>query len=85
MTLMALLSYFSLTPGQLNAQSRGTVLYNTNTFVMYPTNMFISNVLAGANITITVGVDGRITIASSGGGGGSTALLLEDSTALLLE
>ena len=85
MILMAFLSYFCLTPVQLDAQSRGTVIYDTNTYVVYPTNIFVSNIIAGANITITLGANGRITIASSGGGAGAPALLLESGGKLLLE
>lgn len=45
-------------------------LVNTTNMAVTPTNFFSSNILAGANITLTKDAQGRLTIDSSGGGGG---------------
>jgi len=52
----------------VSAQSRSTVLYDTsNNKLAAPLPFFFTNILSGANITITTNGDGTITIAATGG------------------
>src|SRR6266542_3491947 len=48
------------------------VLLESATQTLLQTNVFKSNILAGAGITISKGAKGVLTIASTGGGGGGT-------------
>ena len=65
-----LLSIICLTLESLSfGQTRGTVQYKTNDFSISPTNLLASNILAGANITVTPDAVGRLTLAAAGGAG----------------
>jgi len=47
-------------------------LYEVDGLAFTPTNILESNLIAGANMTITKGAKGRLTFASTGGSGSTT-------------